>query len=146
MIVYAMYVPFGGGGGKSHSYPRQHRRKQYFSSVPLFLSLGIYIYSEYISPYLFSLCSDSTPAKANKTPSSPPDGTPVTSPEIKVVNHEPEPSTLETPGGGIPKSPSQVATVAAVTVFLRDMPENHFLLLESLWLQISNLITVLVLY
>ncbi|XP_048342327.1 myc box-dependent-interacting protein 1 isoform X7 [Sphaerodactylus townsendi] len=51
--------------------------------------------------------SDSTSAKANKTPSSPPDGTPVTSPEIKAVNHELEPSTLETPGGGIPKSPSQ---------------------------------------
>ncbi|XP_063144899.1 myc box-dependent-interacting protein 1 isoform X12 [Candoia aspera] len=49
--------------------------------------------------------SDST--KANKPPSSPPDGTPITSPEIKAVNHEPEPSTLETPGGGIPKSPSQ---------------------------------------
>uniref|UniRef100_A0A8D0BYK9 Myc box-dependent-interacting protein 1 n=1 Tax=Salvator merianae TaxID=96440 RepID=A0A8D0BYK9_SALMN len=53
------------------------------------------------------LSSDSTPAKANKTPSSPPDGTPVTSPETKVINHEPEPSTLETPGGDIPKSPSQ---------------------------------------
>uniref|UniRef100_A0A8D0BYL5 Myc box-dependent-interacting protein 1 n=1 Tax=Salvator merianae TaxID=96440 RepID=A0A8D0BYL5_SALMN len=52
--------------------------------------------------------SDSTPAKANKTPSSPPDGTPVTSPETKVINHEPEPSTLETPGGDIPKSPSQL--------------------------------------
>ncbi|XP_063144894.1 myc box-dependent-interacting protein 1 isoform X7 [Candoia aspera] len=50
--------------------------------------------------------SDST--KANKPPSSPPDGTPITSPEIKAVNHEPEPSTLETPGGGIPKSPSQL--------------------------------------
>uniref|UniRef100_A0A8D0DQE6 Bridging integrator 1 n=1 Tax=Salvator merianae TaxID=96440 RepID=A0A8D0DQE6_SALMN len=54
------------------------------------------------------LSSDSTPAKANKTPSSPPDGTPVTSPETKVINHEPEPSTLETPGGDIPKSPSQL--------------------------------------
>ncbi|XP_048342325.1 myc box-dependent-interacting protein 1 isoform X5 [Sphaerodactylus townsendi] len=53
------------------------------------------------------ISSDSTSAKANKTPSSPPDGTPVTSPEIKAVNHELEPSTLETPGGGIPKSPSQ---------------------------------------
>ncbi|XP_058051787.1 myc box-dependent-interacting protein 1 isoform X6 [Ahaetulla prasina] len=52
------------------------------------------------------MSSDST--KANKTPSSPPDGTPITSPEIKVVNHEPEPSTLEAPGGGIPKSPSQL--------------------------------------
>ncbi|XP_060630100.2 myc box-dependent-interacting protein 1 isoform X11 [Anolis sagrei] len=50
--------------------------------------------------------SDST--KANKTPSSPPpDGTPITSPESKAINHEPEPSTLDTTGGGIPKSPSQ---------------------------------------
>ncbi|XP_078235866.1 myc box-dependent-interacting protein 1 isoform X28 [Pogona vitticeps] len=49
--------------------------------------------------------SDST--KANKAPSSPPDGAPITSPETKAVNHEPEPSTLEAPGGGIPKSPSQ---------------------------------------
>lgn len=56
--------------------------------------------------------SDST--KANKTPSSPPDGTPITSPEIKAVNHEPEPSTLEAPGGGIPKSPSQVVRAAVV--------------------------------
>ncbi|XP_060119237.1 myc box-dependent-interacting protein 1 isoform X4 [Heteronotia binoei] len=54
------------------------------------------------------MSSDSSSAKANKTPSSPPDGTPVTSPETKAVNHEPEPSTLETPGGGIPKSPSQL--------------------------------------
>ncbi|XP_078235650.1 myc box-dependent-interacting protein 1 isoform X17 [Pogona vitticeps] len=50
--------------------------------------------------------SDST--KANKAPSSPPDGAPITSPETKAVNHEPEPSTLEAPGGGIPKSPSQL--------------------------------------
>ncbi|KAH0621278.1 hypothetical protein JD844_022390 [Phrynosoma platyrhinos] len=50
--------------------------------------------------------SDST--KANKTPSSPPDGAPITSPETKAVNHEPEPSTLDTSGGGIPKSPSQL--------------------------------------
>ncbi|XP_038277740.1 myc box-dependent-interacting protein 1 isoform X13 [Dermochelys coriacea] len=51
--------------------------------------------------------SDSTPAKANKSPSPPPDGSPITSPEIKTVNHELEPSSLETPGAGIPKSPSQ---------------------------------------
>nr|XP_056717317.1 myc box-dependent-interacting protein 1 isoform X14 [Euleptes europaea] len=56
--------------------------------------------------------SDSTPAKANKTPSSPPDGTPITSPETKAINHELEPSTLETPGGGIPKSPSQSTEAA----------------------------------
>ncbi|XP_053155064.1 myc box-dependent-interacting protein 1 isoform X15 [Hemicordylus capensis] len=59
------------------------------------------------------ISSDSTPAKANKTPSSPPDGTPITSPEIKAINHEPEPSTLETPGGGIPKSPSQSTEAAS---------------------------------
>ncbi|XP_065417498.1 myc box-dependent-interacting protein 1 isoform X11 [Chrysemys picta bellii] len=51
---------------------------------------------------------DSAPAKANKSPSPPPDGTPITSPEIKTVNHELEPSSLETPGAGIPKSPSQL--------------------------------------
>ncbi|XP_068051564.1 myc box-dependent-interacting protein 1 isoform X3 [Anomalospiza imberbis] len=52
--------------------------------------------------------SDSTPAKANKSPSPPPDGTPITSPENKTVNHELEPSTLEAPGASIPKSPSQL--------------------------------------
>ncbi|NXL91956.1 BIN1 protein, partial [Alectura lathami] len=56
--------------------------------------------------------SDSTPAKANKSPSPPPDGSPVTSPETKAVNHELEPSTLETPGASIPKSPSQPAEAA----------------------------------
>ncbi|XP_065268981.1 myc box-dependent-interacting protein 1 isoform X6 [Emys orbicularis] len=59
--------------------------------------------------------SDSAPAKANKSPSPPPDGTPITSPEIKTVNHELEPSSLETPGAGIPKSPSQPAETAPVT-------------------------------
>ncbi|XP_069717458.1 myc box-dependent-interacting protein 1 isoform X3 [Phaenicophaeus curvirostris] len=51
---------------------------------------------------------DSTPAKANKSPSPPPDGSPITSPETKTVNHELEPSTLEAPGANIPKSPSQL--------------------------------------
>ncbi|XP_030436207.1 myc box-dependent-interacting protein 1 isoform X4 [Gopherus evgoodei] len=54
------------------------------------------------------MSSDSAPAKANKSPSPPPDGTPITSPEIKTVNQELEPSSLETPGAGIPKSPSQL--------------------------------------
>lgn len=54
--------------------------------------------------------SDSTPAKANKSPSPPPDGSPITSPETKTVNHELEPSTLEAPGASIPKSPSQVVS------------------------------------
>ncbi|XP_019335806.1 myc box-dependent-interacting protein 1 isoform X5 [Alligator mississippiensis] len=57
--------------------------------------------------------SDSAPAKANKSPSPPPDGSPITSPETKTVNHEPEPSSLETPGAGIPKSPSQPADAAS---------------------------------
>ncbi|XP_014104874.1 PREDICTED: myc box-dependent-interacting protein 1 isoform X4 [Pseudopodoces humilis] len=52
--------------------------------------------------------SDSTPAKANKSPSPPPDGSPITSPEAKTVNHELEASTLEAPGASIPKSPSQL--------------------------------------
>ncbi|NXI16955.1 BIN1 protein, partial [Irena cyanogastra] len=56
--------------------------------------------------------SDSTPAKTNKSPSPPPDGSPITSPETKTVNHELEPSTLEAPGASIPKSPSQPAEAA----------------------------------
>ncbi|XP_071602886.1 myc box-dependent-interacting protein 1 isoform X28 [Heliangelus exortis] len=58
--------------------------------------------------------SDSTPAKANKSPSPPPDGSPITSPEAKTVNHEVEPSTLEAPGASIPKSPSQSSLPAVV--------------------------------
>ncbi|XP_025951400.1 myc box-dependent-interacting protein 1 isoform X6 [Dromaius novaehollandiae] len=56
--------------------------------------------------------SDSTPGKANKSPSPPPDGSPITSPETKTVNHELEPSSLEAPGASIPKSPSQPAEAA----------------------------------
>ncbi|NWS42595.1 BIN1 protein, partial [Probosciger aterrimus] len=56
--------------------------------------------------------SDSTPAKANKSPSPPPDGSPITSPETKTVNHDLEPSTLEAPGASIPRSPSQPAEAA----------------------------------
>ncbi|XP_032548594.1 myc box-dependent-interacting protein 1 isoform X14 [Chiroxiphia lanceolata] len=58
------------------------------------------------------MSSDSTPVKANKSPSPPPDGSPITSPETKTVNHELEPSTLEAPGASIPKSPSQPAEAA----------------------------------
>ncbi|XP_075566317.1 myc box-dependent-interacting protein 1 isoform X8 [Pelecanus crispus] len=60
------------------------------------------------------MSSDSTPAKANKSPSPPPDGSPITSPETKTVNHELEPSTLEAPGSSIPKSPSQSSLPAVV--------------------------------
>ncbi|XP_030310155.1 myc box-dependent-interacting protein 1 isoform X5 [Calypte anna] len=52
--------------------------------------------------------SDSTAVKANKSPSPPPDGSAITSPDAKTVNHEVEPSTLEAPGASIPKSPSQL--------------------------------------
>ncbi|XP_067995039.1 myc box-dependent-interacting protein 1 isoform X15 [Melanerpes formicivorus] len=58
------------------------------------------------------MSSDSTPAKANKSPSPPADGSPITSPETKTVNHDLEPSTLEAPGASIPKSPSQPAEAA----------------------------------
>ncbi|XP_074157839.1 myc box-dependent-interacting protein 1 isoform X5 [Sminthopsis crassicaudata] len=51
--------------------------------------------------------SDNAPTKGNKSPSPPPDGSPAGTPEIKV-NHEPEPSSLDTPGAAIPKSPSQL--------------------------------------
>uniref|UniRef100_A0A8D2H0M1 Myc box-dependent-interacting protein 1 n=1 Tax=Urocitellus parryii TaxID=9999 RepID=A0A8D2H0M1_UROPR len=50
--------------------------------------------------------SDNAPAKGNKSPSPPPDGSPVATPEIRV-NHEPEPASGATPGASIPKSPSQ---------------------------------------
>ncbi|XP_076722786.1 myc box-dependent-interacting protein 1 isoform X7 [Callospermophilus lateralis] len=51
--------------------------------------------------------SDNAPAKGNKSPSPPPDGSPAATPEIRV-NHEPEPASGATPGASIPKSPSQL--------------------------------------
>ncbi|XP_008828874.1 myc box-dependent-interacting protein 1 isoform X6 [Nannospalax galili] len=50
--------------------------------------------------------SDNAPAKGNKSPSPPPDGSPAATPEIRV-NHEPEPASGASPGATIPKSPSQ---------------------------------------
>ncbi|XP_055253102.1 myc box-dependent-interacting protein 1 isoform X8 [Moschus berezovskii] len=52
--------------------------------------------------------SDNAPAKGNKSPSPPPDGSPAATPEIRV-NHEPEPAGTATPGAALPKSPSQPA-------------------------------------
>ncbi|XP_070437107.1 myc box-dependent-interacting protein 1 isoform X38 [Equus przewalskii] len=49
---------------------------------------------------------DNAPAKGNKSPSPPPDGSPAATPEIRV-NHEPEPASVATPGAALPKSPSQ---------------------------------------
>uniref|UniRef100_A0A8D2H988 Myc box-dependent-interacting protein 1 n=1 Tax=Urocitellus parryii TaxID=9999 RepID=A0A8D2H988_UROPR len=57
--------------------------------------------------------SDNAPAKGNKSPSPPPDGSPVATPEIRV-NHEPEPASGATPGASIPKSPSQSSLPAVV--------------------------------
>uniref|UniRef100_A0A8D0QBB9 Bridging integrator 1 n=1 Tax=Sus scrofa TaxID=9823 RepID=A0A8D0QBB9_PIG len=51
--------------------------------------------------------SDNAPAKGNKSPSPPPDGSPAATPEIRV-NHEPEPAGAATPGAALPKSPSQL--------------------------------------
>ncbi|XP_028917661.1 myc box-dependent-interacting protein 1 isoform X13 [Ornithorhynchus anatinus] len=56
--------------------------------------------------------SDNAAAKG-ESPSPPPDGSPVGTPEIKV-NHEPEPATLDASGASVPKSPSQPADVAEV--------------------------------
>ncbi|XP_059961827.1 myc box-dependent-interacting protein 1 isoform X3 [Mesoplodon densirostris] len=50
--------------------------------------------------------SDNAPAKGNKSPSPPPDGSPAATPEIRV-NHEPEPAAAAAPGAALPKSPSQ---------------------------------------
>ncbi|KAM6176067.1 myc box-dependent-interacting protein 1 isoform 2-T2 [Erethizon dorsatum] len=57
--------------------------------------------------------SDNAPAKGNKSPSPPPDGSPAATPEIRV-NHEPEPAGGATPGATIPKSPSQPAEASEV--------------------------------
>ncbi|XP_038617176.1 myc box-dependent-interacting protein 1 isoform X6 [Tachyglossus aculeatus] len=50
--------------------------------------------------------SDNAAAKGD-SPSPPPDGSPVGTPEIKV-NHEPEPAALDASGASVPKSPSQL--------------------------------------
>ncbi|KAM5267977.1 myc box-dependent-interacting protein 1 isoform 31-T31 [Hipposideros larvatus] len=57
--------------------------------------------------------SDNTPAKGNKSPSPPPDGSPAATPEIRV-NHEPELANAATPGAALPKSPSQPADASEV--------------------------------
>ncbi|XP_019573538.1 myc box-dependent-interacting protein 1 isoform X29 [Rhinolophus sinicus] len=57
--------------------------------------------------------SDNTPAKGNKSPSPPPDGSPAATPEIRV-NHEPELASAATPGAALPKSPSQSSLPAVV--------------------------------
>ncbi|XP_043343428.1 myc box-dependent-interacting protein 1 isoform X21 [Cervus elaphus] len=57
--------------------------------------------------------SDNAPAKGNKSPSPPPDGSPAATPEIRV-NHEPEPAGAATPGAALPKSPSQSSLPAVV--------------------------------
>ncbi|XP_007461375.1 PREDICTED: myc box-dependent-interacting protein 1 isoform X8 [Lipotes vexillifer] len=57
--------------------------------------------------------SDNAPAKGNKSPSPPPDGSPAATPEIRV-NHEPEPAAAATPGAALPKSPSQSSLPAVV--------------------------------
>uniref|UniRef100_A0A8C3VMR8 Bridging integrator 1 n=1 Tax=Catagonus wagneri TaxID=51154 RepID=A0A8C3VMR8_9CETA len=57
--------------------------------------------------------SDNAPAKGNKSPSPPPDGSPAATPEIRV-NHEPEPAGAATPGAALPKSPSQPGEASEV--------------------------------
>nr|XP_020039246.1 myc box-dependent-interacting protein 1 isoform X4 [Castor canadensis] len=57
--------------------------------------------------------SDNAPAKGNKSPSPPPDGSPATTPEIRV-NHETELASGATAGATIPKSPSQSSLPAVV--------------------------------
>ncbi|XP_071978121.1 myc box-dependent-interacting protein 1 isoform X8 [Engystomops pustulosus] len=59
--------------------------------------------------------SDSSPAKANKTPSTPPDGSPAASAAPKTTNHE-EPAAaptflVDTPSVVVSKSPSQFEAV-----------------------------------
>ncbi|XP_026911839.1 myc box-dependent-interacting protein 1 isoform X18 [Leopardus geoffroyi] len=56
--------------------------------------------------------SDNAPAKGDKSPSPPPDGSPA-APEIRV-NHEPEPPSSAAAGAALPKSPSQPAEASEV--------------------------------
>ncbi|XP_023115005.1 myc box-dependent-interacting protein 1 isoform X23 [Panthera pardus] len=56
--------------------------------------------------------SDNAPAKGDKSPSPPPDGSPA-APEIRV-NHEPEPPSSAAAGAALPKSPSQSSLPAVV--------------------------------
>ncbi|XP_043432448.1 myc box-dependent-interacting protein 1 isoform X33 [Prionailurus bengalensis] len=56
--------------------------------------------------------SDNAPAKGDKSPSPPPDGSPA-APEIRV-NHEPEPPSSAAAGATLPKSPSQSSLPAVV--------------------------------
>ncbi|XP_043432443.1 myc box-dependent-interacting protein 1 isoform X29 [Prionailurus bengalensis] len=56
--------------------------------------------------------SDNAPAKGDKSPSPPPDGSPA-APEIRV-NHEPEPPSSAAAGATLPKSPSQPAEASEV--------------------------------
>ncbi|XP_006903208.1 PREDICTED: myc box-dependent-interacting protein 1-like, partial [Elephantulus edwardii] len=51
--------------------------------------------------------SDNALVKENKSPPSPPDGSPAATPEIRV-NHEPELAGEAAPGATFPKSPSQL--------------------------------------
>ncbi|XP_012634789.1 myc box-dependent-interacting protein 1 isoform X18 [Microcebus murinus] len=57
--------------------------------------------------------SDDAPAKGNKSPSPPPDGSPAATPEIRV-NHEPEPAGGAAAGDTLPRSPSQPAEASEV--------------------------------
>ncbi|KAM7104362.1 myc box-dependent-interacting protein 1 isoform 20-T20 [Molossus nigricans] len=57
--------------------------------------------------------SDNAPAKGDKSPSPPPNGSPAATPEIRV-NHEPEPASVASPGAALPKSPSQPAEASEV--------------------------------
>ncbi|XP_020144131.1 myc box-dependent-interacting protein 1 isoform X28 [Microcebus murinus] len=57
--------------------------------------------------------SDDAPAKGNKSPSPPPDGSPAATPEIRV-NHEPEPAGGAAAGDTLPRSPSQSSLPAVV--------------------------------
>ncbi|XP_036175888.1 myc box-dependent-interacting protein 1 isoform X14 [Myotis myotis] len=63
--------------------------------------------------------SDNAPAKENKSPSPPPDGSPAATPEVRV-NHEPELAAAATPGAALPKSPSQPAEASEVAAGIQS--------------------------
>nr|XP_023411828.1 myc box-dependent-interacting protein 1 [Loxodonta africana] len=78
-----------------------------FTHIPMYLRPTSYAVASFHRATLFCLHSDGTPAKGNKSPSPPPDGSPAATPEMRV-NHEPEPAGMAAPGATLPKSPSQL--------------------------------------
>lgn len=106
----------------SHVHPVVHRLTHLLTSPLLPPTSGSFL----VLPH-----SDNTPAKGNKSPSPPPDGSPAATPDI-TVNHEPEPAGGAAPGATLPKSPSQVRVLLFPFLLLLAIPSLSHLFLSGL--------------